>query len=114
MDKILRRRFGVTPDIDMEKGTAILVFVEPTRFDFPAFADTLQRSSHRLRSARLEVAGRFDGPAERRDFIVAGTGQRFSVAPGSRHLPGERVRVRAVVERWDVPALKIEEAAPAP
>lgn len=114
MDKILRRRFGVAADIDMEKGTAIMAITKPTVLDFAAFADAIQKSSHRLRSVRLEISGRFEGSAVRPEFVIARTDQRLTVAPGSKPLPSERVRVEGLVESWSQPVLKIEKVGPAP
>ncbi len=86
----------------MEKGTVLLAFERPAALDFAALAEACKSASHRLRAVRVDVPGRFDGSA----FVVDGTGQRFAVEPPSA--ASGPVRLRAVVDRWDAPVLRVE------
>lgn len=76
MDRDWRRRFGVVPEIEIEKGYIRFTLSQRQPIPWDEFAPLAIRSIHKVTGMRAELSG----TAEGRTLVLDGSGEKVQLA----------------------------------
>lgn len=97
LEKALRRLYGTSPQIDLDRQLARCKIPAPVLLDFPQLADEVRRANTGLGGILLTVEA--IGQQDEVEFVRSG--QRLPLEPGATPLPRQAGWRRITIINWD-------------